>query len=167
MKNPVKILTGLMLVLVLTITAVALMDRSRGGENLPAGTDETQQTATAEESEGDKTTISNPASSNCLEKGGELILRNQPAGQFNVCAFADGKECEEWALLRGACPTGGVDVSGYATDAARYCALVGGEYARTAKATEVKEEQGSCKTPEGNSCDAWELWNGECTLSLE
>lgn len=50
------------------------------------------------------TQISNPASVNCVQKGGELEIRlNEEGGQYGVCVFLDGSECEEWALFLGEC----------------------------------------------------------------
>lgn len=50
------------------------------------------------------TQISNPASVNCVQKGGELEIRlAEEGGQYGVCKFSDGSECEEWALFRGEC----------------------------------------------------------------
>ena len=60
-----------------------------------------------------------------------------------MCYFEDNRQCEEWALLRGDCPVGGVKVTGYATPAARYCAITGGTYTVTGKSGAV-DEQGTC-----------------------
>jgi hypothetical protein len=32
-----------------------------------------------------------------------------------VCVFGDNRQCEEWALMRGQCPAGGIRVTGYVT----------------------------------------------------
>jgi putative hemolysin len=48
----------------------------------------------------------NPASVNCTAKGGALDMRTEPAGQYGVCKFNDGSECDEWALYRGECKPG-------------------------------------------------------------
>ena len=46
----------------------------------------------------------NPASVFCEEQGGRLDIRTgADGGQFGVCIFADGSECEEWAFYRGEC----------------------------------------------------------------
>ncbi len=105
--------------------------------------------------------MANPASVNCEELGGTLrIERKPPSGsEFGVCLFPGNRQCEEWALKRGECPRGGVAVSGYATPASRYCAIVGGRYAATGM---NGEEQGACTLPSGTKCDAWELWDGRC-----
>ena len=52
--------------------------------------------------------IANPASKNCIAKGGKLDIRTDSSGgQFGVCVFPTGKECEEWALMRGQCTADG------------------------------------------------------------
>ena len=49
--------------------------------------------------------IANPASQNCLEKGGTLSFEERgDGGQFGVCYFEDNRQCEELALMRGDCP---------------------------------------------------------------
>ncbi len=49
----------------------------------------------------------NPASVNCIDQGGQLEMRTDASGgQFGVCIFADGSECEEWAFFRGECQPG-------------------------------------------------------------
>ncbi len=46
----------------------------------------------------------NPASVNCIDKGGVLEIRKDPSGgEYGVCKFSNGTECEEWALFRGEC----------------------------------------------------------------
>ena len=48
--------------------------------------------------------ISNPASENCLRQGGKLhIYKSRSAGEYTLCVFPDGSQCEEWALYRGEC----------------------------------------------------------------
>ena len=51
--------------------------------------------------------IANPASVNCIEKGGKSEIRDETGGQVGYCIFVDGSECEEWAFLRGECAPGG------------------------------------------------------------
>jgi uncharacterized protein len=51
--------------------------------------------------------IPNPASVHCIEQGGTLEIRKGPeGGETGFCVFADGSECEEWALFRGECEKG-------------------------------------------------------------
>lgn len=49
----------------------------------------------------------NPASVYCEEQGGRLEIRTgADGGQFGVCIFTDGSECDEWAFYRGECAPG-------------------------------------------------------------
>ena len=62
--------------------------------------------------------VANPASANCVSKGGKLIIdRRGDGGDYGVCLFEDNRQCEEWALFRGECPVGGIKVTGYVTAA--------------------------------------------------
>ena len=106
--------------------------------------------------------ISNPASVNCEEQGGTLQIESRPdGGQFGVCYFDDNRQCEEWALLRGDCPVGGVKVTGYVTEAGRFCAISGGSYVSTATG-EDGEEVGVCTLPGGAECGAQAYYEGTC-----
>jgi uncharacterized protein len=55
---------------------------------------------------GGTTQIANPASENCIAKGGTLEIVDAPEGQHGMCTLADGTRCEEWAFMRGECPCG-------------------------------------------------------------
>lgn len=50
--------------------------------------------------------LPNPASVNCEEKGGNLIIEEEVNGQVGYCIFEDGSKCEEWAFFRGECKIG-------------------------------------------------------------
>ncbi len=51
--------------------------------------------------------MANPASEYCVGVGGTLEIRAQEdGGQYGVCIFSDGLECEEWALYNGDCQKG-------------------------------------------------------------
>ena len=63
---------------------------------------------------------------NCVAQGGKHTVERSAYGSIGVCIFADNRQCEEWALLRGQCPRGGVPVGGYATTTERHCAIRGG-----------------------------------------
>lgn len=52
------------------------------------------------------TQVANPASKNCIAKGGSVQIANDPRGQFGICVFSDGSRCEEWRLARGQCVPG-------------------------------------------------------------
>ena len=50
------------------------------------------------------TQIANPASVNCIEKGGNLSIVDKPEGQVGMCTLSNGTVCEEWEYFRGECP---------------------------------------------------------------
>jgi putative hemolysin len=107
--------------------------------------------------------LANPASQNCIAKGGELrIEKNGSGGEFGVCVFADNLQCEEWAMLRGQCRAGGVEVTGYVTPAARYCAITGGTY-KVTSASNTPSERGRCAFAGGRTCDAAAYFDGKCS----
>jgi putative hemolysin len=100
-----------------------------------------------------QTQLANPASQNCVARGGTLQIEKRPdGGQYGVCVFVDNYQCEEWALFRGECPVGGLRLTGYLTAAARYCAITGGRPSDTA-----------CVLPGGKTCDASAYFAGTCT----
>ena len=108
------------------------------------------------------TTLANPASVHCRDLGGTTRIERTPRGdQYGVCVFPDNRQCEEWALLRGQCPAGGLRVAGYVTPAARYCAITGGSYTVTS-ASNTASEQGSCKLPNDRICSAAAHFDGSC-----
>jgi putative hemolysin len=107
--------------------------------------------------------LANPASENCIAEGGELRIETAgDGGQYGVCMFEDNRQCEEWALLRGECPVGGIRVTGYVTPQARYCAIRGGDYAVTREQTVTSPEEGTCTLPGEPACDALALYKGRC-----
>ena len=73
----------------------------------------------------------------CVQQGGELLIERGPGGEYGDCVFNDNRQ--EWALLHGACPAGGLRVSGYLTAAARYCAISGRRYQVTARSGAADE----------------------------
>ncbi|MDQ7840937.1 MAG: DUF333 domain-containing protein [bacterium] len=63
--------------------------------------------------------IANPASDNCAKQGGTPAIKKRgDGGEYGVWMFADNRQCEEWAMLRGECPVGGIKITGYLTPAA-------------------------------------------------
>jgi putative hemolysin len=108
------------------------------------------------------TTLANPASVHCRDSGGSTRIERTPRGdQYGVCVFQDNWQCEEWALLRGQCPTGGLRITGYAMPAARYCAITGGSYTVTG-ASNTAAESGDCRLPDGRVCSAAAHFDGNC-----
>ncbi len=107
--------------------------------------------------------LANPASQNCIQKGGTLSIEERgDGGQYGICFFEDNRQCEEWALFNGECPVGGLKVTGYITPAAVYCAITGGTYTIISDGN-TDTEQGKCKKND-KECDVWDLWNGKCDL---
>lgn len=102
------------------------------------------------------TGIANPASVNCVQKGGTLEIRESKAGQYGVCLFEDNRQCEEWALFRGQCPVGGVKITGYENDAEIYCAITGGKVEGVGTPTPM------CKRVDGTYCTAQANLDGDC-----
>lgn len=49
------------------------------------------------------TQLANPASTNCVNKGGSLRIVDTAEGQIGMCTLPSGKECEEWAYFREEC----------------------------------------------------------------
>lgn len=102
-----------------------------------------------------KTSLANPASENCVNQGGKVVIMTRgDSGQYGLCDFGDGMACEEWALLRNACPEGGVRTTGFDTIEQKYCAWSGGKTLAVPDAT--------CTFPDGSACDALAYYNGAC-----
>ena len=107
--------------------------------------------------------IANPASTNCINKGGILkIQKGGGGGEYGICVFKDNRQCEEWALFREECPIGGKKITGYVTPAAQFCVITGGSYNVTGQ-TNTDKEQGTCTFNSGNICDVWDYYNGKCS----
>ena len=99
----------------------------------------------------------NPAGVRCRDLKGVTYFATRPGGaEYGVCLFPSGGQCEEWTMLRGFCPVGGVDVSVYPTPAARYCVLRGGTY------TAADSGGGQCRTLGGETCPAEAYFAGDC-----
>ena len=48
--------------------------------------------------------MANPASKFCVDQGYKLEMRtDETGGQYGVCIFTNGKECEEWKFFRKEC----------------------------------------------------------------
>ncbi|WP_439893787.1 putative hemolysin (plasmid) [Ralstonia sp. 25C] len=48
--------------------------------------------------------MANPASTYCLQRGGQLEFSTRANGaEVGTCVSPGGDECEEWAFLRGSC----------------------------------------------------------------
>lgn len=97
---------SLVIIALFAVTAGLLLCRLFGGnesaerEGQRAGMDDAQENNAG---------LANPASVNCVEKGGVVeIKKDETGGEYGLCVFPDGKRCEEWAMFRGECPVGGI-----------------------------------------------------------
>ena len=98
--------------------------------------------------------LPNPASQNCIAKGGSLtILKRGDGGAFGICTIRDGKQCEEWALFRGECPVGGIAIPESLTVEERYCLITGGI---------ILDDPSQCQLPTGKICSVKDLYGGKC-----
>lgn len=99
--------------------------------------------------------MTNPASVNCVKSGGNLVIEKRgDGGEYGLCYFEDNRACEEWALLRGDCPIGGVKTTGFDTIDQKYCAWSGGET--------LAVPQSICTFKDGTKCSTKEFYNGTC-----
>ncbi len=110
--------------------------------------------------------IANPASVNCLQKGGRLDVHTaSDGGQYGVCIFNNGSECEEWAFLRGECSPASTSTPSannpqIANPASAYCQQKGGKVdIRTAA---DGSQSGVCVFTDGSECDEWAFFKDEC-----
>ncbi len=100
-------------------------------------------------------TLANPASVNCTNKGGTLLIKKRgDGGEYGLCDFGDNMQCEEWALFRGDCPVGGRKTTGFDTIDQKYCAWLGG--------STYAVENATCQLPNGHNCLDTDLYNGTC-----
>lgn len=73
---------------------------------MPTGSCTDGQQANPTVSAEENTSMVNPASKNCQDKGGTLEIVNETAGQIGICKFSDGTQCEEWKFFRNECQKG-------------------------------------------------------------
>ncbi len=90
------------------------------------------------------TGLANPASVYCADAGYTEETRSDANGEYGVCIFPDGTECESWAFFRGEC---GLDKT--------YCAQQGGT-------PEVRNAVLVCVFSDGTSCPEAEYAAGTC-----
>jgi hypothetical protein len=110
---------------------------------------------------GQNANMANPASVYCEEQGYQLEMREDENGQYGVCIFPDGSECDEWAYFRGECGPSekGEQSLNMANPASVYCEEQGYQL-------EMREDEngqyGVCIFPDGSECDEWAYFRGEC-----
>lgn len=102
-----------------------------------------------------KAGLANPASTNCQDKGGKVVIEKKDDGsEYGLCYFDDNRACEEWAMLRGDCPVGGRKTTGYDTIAQKFCAWSGGQT--------LAVENAVCTFSDGSTCLADDFYKGTC-----
>ena len=63
--------------------------------------------AVSNDSADNATGLANPASVYCKEQGGTVSIRKDASGgEYGVCVFNDGSECDEWKFFRKECSKG-------------------------------------------------------------
>lgn len=90
-------------------------------------------------------TLANPASNYCVGVGYKEETRDGDAGQYGVCIFSDGSECDSWDFLAGRCEA---DKS--------YCVQQG--YTLKTNDTNI----GTCVFSDTAYCDELAYFKGEC-----
>lgn len=115
--------------------------------------------------------MANPASTYCAQIGGRSINRYDSDGSArDYCRLRDGREVDEWQLYRNSTssrdswsynndrtgPRYG-DRARYGSAPASYCSNVGGQY-YTARPTTGGATRGWCRTRDGRTWDAWQLY---------
>lgn len=145
----------LIILFVVAATATTILVLNNGKKtNSSTNTGQTAQ-PTPIISKSPSTQIANPASENCVKVGGTVKIQDGPNGQYALCDFGDNMACEEWTLLRGECPVGGVKTTGFDSVEQKYCAWLGGKT--------VAEENASCTLPSGKVCSDKDLYSGKCS----
>lgn len=96
MKTPIILIS----LVFLGIFLIACSQKEVVNDNAP---DESMQASENNNYSGNAE-IANPASVNCIDKGGKLRIVDGENGQYGMCTLPNGTECEEWAYFRGECP---------------------------------------------------------------
>lgn len=103
----------------------------------------------------------NPASVFCADNGGAVDIRKDAqGGEYGMCVFADGSECDEWAFFRGECKAGeSGEVMNMRNPASVFCAEKGGT-------VDIRDEAegsvGYCVFAGKSECEEWAFFRGEC-----
>lgn len=118
--------------------------------------------APGEATAGAQANMPNPASVFCTDNGGTLEIRQGDGGEYGMCVFSDGSECEEWAYFRGECAPGEPKVdANMPNPASANCVEQGGQL-------EIRQgtdgEYGMCVFTDGSECEEWSLLRGTCAM---
>jgi putative hemolysin len=93
---------------------------------------------------GEETGLANPASVYCEDAGHTLEIRRTDEGEYGICHFGDGEQCEEWAFFNGEC---GLERT--------FCATQG-------YTPERRDGKLVCVFPDGTSCLETDHVDGRC-----
>ncbi|MBW7955343.1 DUF333 domain-containing protein [Patescibacteria group bacterium] len=147
---------GLFVIIILVIFAAYLDLRKAHLRRSPAPAEFQDQTLLSASPSPDAVVgLANPASQNCVAKGGSTVIQKRgDGGEYGLCMFEDGYACEEWALMNNDCPVGGVRTTGFDTIAQKYCAWLGGQT--------LAEAYAVCTFDDGSTCDDEALYEGKC-----
>jgi putative hemolysin len=152
--SPAKFSLPLIIILFLALIGYNLYI-SKNVSTAPVTNSQNQVASTSTNTATSTTQLANPASENCIEKGGSLQIQTKEDGsQYGLCYFDDARACEEWAMFRGECQVGGVKTTGYDTVDQKFCAWSGG---RT-----FAVENSQCTFPSGKVCPTIDFYNGTC-----
>ena len=108
----------------------------------------------------DQSGLPNPASVYCEEQGGQVEIRTDDGGQYGVCLFEDGSECEEWDFYEGKCAPEDAEAIGLPNPASAYCEEQGGQV--EIRTDDEGGQYGMCIFEDGSECDEWAFFRGEC-----
>ena len=103
------------------------------------------QKVTASQEPASPAGLANPASVYCQALGFNEETRTGDGGDYGVCIFEDGSECDSWDFLAGRC---GSEHS--------YCTAQGG----TLKTNDTNIA--TCVFTDGSSCDEYAYSTGDC-----
>jgi putative hemolysin len=97
---------GFYFLLIPTILLALILAGCQPASESPVGEDPGSSNETQPVSEGDVGSA-NPAAVFCQEQGYDWQVRtDQNGGQYGVCFFPDGSECDEWGFFNGQCSPG-------------------------------------------------------------
>lgn len=106
--------------------------------------------------------VANPASENCTQKGGTLKIESSGKGEYGLCVFGETLACEEWAMMNGDCPVGGVDYTGIDSPEAIYCLVTGNQYTTMEFDTAPPSVKELCVFKDGKNCELLDYYAGRC-----
>ncbi len=102
--------------------------------------------------------LANPASANCIQQGGQVEMRQNEAGEYGVCVWADGRTCDEWALYHGVCEQHRVLLTFFDR-------LAAGEYAAAAELYGGSYDVLQGYNPTVDPADVAALWQNGCQVN--